>query len=418
MTRADDLMKSGRYFAQTGLYEDARAALDQSARLFADAGDYERAGLAQIEIIELLFEHLSADEVAAAYELADGHLANAGSAAALSRLRACARKIIVSPADIFLAELESGDFIHSSRSAAELVKRARRYANTGRPILITGESGVGKECLARTIHSWHRAGTFHAVPCASVPNGALKTYLVRPASDTVFLKEVSELTLLNLNLLLDAVRARARSKRTGVPAAPRLIFSSSRDLTEEVRLGRFLSELYGLLGQTHLVVPPLRERRDDIPTLANHFIAKYGDRYRKSVEFSTEAITALRSLPLRGNARELRALIERTFASAEPGTRITESSVDLLLRTGPREGADLARPLADRSLTQEMLDHERRLISNALESSKGNISLAARQLGMERSRLSKVLRTRQKGLLDERLLGRPPAKGEGRKRRA
>ncbi|MFL6284626.1 MAG: sigma-54-dependent transcriptional regulator [Pyrinomonadaceae bacterium] len=418
MTRADDLLRSGRYFAQTGLYDEARAALEQAARVFESESDFERAGLAQLEIIEVLFEHLNAEDIAAAYELADSHLEKAGGAKSLERLRACARKIIVSPADIVLPEFESRSFIHASKSSAELIKRARRYANTGRPILVTGESGTGKECLARQIHSWHGGGTFQVVACSSVPDGALITHLDRPPSDTVYLKEVAELTVLNLNLLLKAVRGRLKRKRPAKPKSPRLIFSSSRDLSEEVRLGRFLSDLYGALRQTHLVIPPLRERPDDIPALANHFIADYAGRYKKSVEFTPEAIRALRSLPLRGNARELRSLIELTFASAESGTRITESAVDLLLHTGPREGADLAKPLANRTLTQEMLDHERRLITIALESSNGNISLASRQLGIGRANLSRILQTRQKGLLEERLQGRPPAKGEGRKRRA
>lgn len=181
----------------------------------------------------------------------------------------------------------------------------------------------------------------------------------------------------------------------------RIVAATNCNLKEEVLRKLFREDLYYRLQTFHLEIPPLRERTDDIPILAEHFIKGAFARHGQRVRFTPEAIEAISQLPLKGNARELRSLVERTVLIAPQGATITPEAVETLVMRQTKI-AGLADAWAGCSLDEEIEFYERSLIQMALKVAQGRVTRAARLLGITHQRLASILQGRHKDLLTVR----------------
>jgi two-component system response regulator AtoC len=283
----------------------------------------------------------------------------------------------------------------------ELVERAAEYKAT---VLLTGESGTGKEVLARAIHaqSPRRSESFVAVNCGASPETMLESELfghakgaftgadrarrglfVEADGGTLFLDEIGELPFsLQVKLLRvlqeEEVRPLGESKSRSVDV--RVIAATARELEAEVGAGRFREDLFYRLNVLRVEVPPLRERREDIPLLVDHFLAVFRDTLAKPVRgISDEALQRLVAYRWPGNVRELENVIERAMILARGD--------QLSLREMPAnvvhlEAADLEIAAGDLSLRKARRAAESEMIRRALRETQGNRTHAARLLGI------------------------------------
>jgi DNA-binding NtrC family response regulator len=306
-----------------------------------------------------------------------------------------------------------GHLIGASPALDATLKQARAVAKTSATVLLTGENGTGKEVLARAIHeeSARASGPFVAVSCAALPEtlieselfghekgsftGATQTRKGRfelADGGTLFLDEVSELTQTVQVKLLRVLQERAFERVGGtrtIEVDIRLIAACNRDLEKDVESGRFRRDLFFRLNVVPLVLPPLRQRQEDIPLLAAHFAAKAAEKHGRTPqpELEPELIEALVEYEWPGNVRELENIIERL----------------VVLTTGPRLGVEFLPETMQRALPkQAALGDEttlegataalkRRLIAAALKSEGGNKVAAARRLGISRSYLHRLI---------------------------
>ncbi len=236
------------------------------------------------------------------------------------------------------AEYGPGNFIGHSPAIQEVRHLIRRVAPTGTVVLVTGESGTGKELVARAIHydGPRRDARFIAINCAAIPATLLESQLfghvkgaftgaeqsldgvfAKAAGGTLYLDEIGDLPLELQPKLLRAIENHeilpvGASEPVKVHA--RIVASANRDLEEETRRGRFREDLYYRLAVININVPPLRERRDDIPPLVEHFIAKFNKQLGRRVNGVTnEVLRRLLRYEWKGNIRELQNLIERAM---------------------------------------------------------------------------------------------------------
>lgn len=289
----------------------------------------------------------------------------------------------------------------------ELYKNIARAARSADMVLIRGETGSGKELVARAIHAASSAAKqpFVPVDCAAIPESLWESELfgsVRGAftsaekdragiveqagGGTVFLDEIGEIpTSFQAKLLrfLDAKEYRpigATSPRTG---KVRILAATNRPLEAMVEDGEFRADLYHRLNVLQILVPPLRERSQDVPLLANRFLNEANRRQGRRARLEPAALKALEAHEWRGNVRELKNTIERMVAMSSPGP-LGESEVRRALTTGLAEGAP--------SNNAETLDDaERKHVMEVLRQSGGNRTLAAERLGIQRRTIYKKL---------------------------
>ena len=284
----------------------------------------------------------------------------------------------------------------------ELVERAAEYKTT---VLLTGESGTGKEVLARAIHaqSPRRNEAFVAVNCAAIPENLLESELfghakgaftgadrarrglfVEADGGTLFLDEIGELPVpLQAKLLRvlqeEEVRPVGESKPRRVDV--RVLAATARDLEREVEAGRFREDLFYRLNVLRIVVPPLRERRADIPLLVDHFLARFREALGKPVRILTdEALEKLVAHRWPGNVRELENVIERAVILSS-GPRLTPADLPANV-TAPAAAHASGGDEGDLSLRRARRAVEVELIRRALEATGGNRTHAARRLGI------------------------------------
>ncbi len=284
----------------------------------------------------------------------------------------------------------------------ELIERAAEFKTT---VLLTGESGTGKEVLARAIHaqSSRHQQAFVAVNCGAIPEALLESELFGHAKGaftgadrarrglfteadggTLFLDEIGEMPLpLQVKLLRvlqeEEIRPVGESKTRSIDV--RVLAATARDLASEVAGGRFREDLFYRLDVVRVTVPPLRERREDIPLLVDHFLAQFRASLGKAVRgVADDALAKLVAYAWPGNVRELENVIERAVILAN-GDRIT-------LRELPENVADRnpggppARASGDHSLGAARRRFEAEWIRDALEAAHGNRTHAARLLGI------------------------------------
>lgn len=395
----------GTLLARTGRYDQSRHSLEQATTIAEEVGDKESAARALLTILEELGDSLQIDDQALIYERADRLLTDTQHPRAVARLRKCARQIINRP--VAAAVPGSGEmrFIHASAESAKLLRHASRLAHTEGAVLITGETGTGKEFLARLIHEWSRSsGEFKVINCAFLSGTPFEVDFMNFTNGTLFLDEICDLSataqakLLRLLVLSEQHAPRSISEYL---TGRKIIASTARNMDEELSKGYFRPDLYYRLETFKLEIPPLRYRQPDIPLLAEHFIQETSRRYGKLVRFTTQALIMMQRLPLRGNVRELRALIEKTISAAPDDASITADQVETLnLRQTPVE--NLNEPWANCSLEAELLKYEGDLIALALKSTGGHLTNAAGLLGLSHQNLSSIIKSRQRQLLNQR----------------
>src|SRR5438128_2471449 len=292
-------------------------------------------------------------------------------------------------------------------SMQDVFRIVHKVAASPSTVLIYGESGTGKELVARALHheSDRKTQPFYAVNVAALPESILEAELFgyekgaftgaearkiglfeQASGSTLFLDEVGDLKRDLQVKLLRALQEREIMRVGGterIRIDVRIVAATNHDLDREVREGTFREDLYYRLNVIPIVLPPLRERRTDIPLLVEHFIAKYGGDKKRGV--SPEALKLLMGYAWPGNVRELESVIERALLLGE-GPSIVASDLTAAVRAGvsaPRGPMDLEIP--DSGIDLERL--ERSLILKALNKADGNVSRAARLLGLSRRTL-------------------------------
>ena len=319
------------------------------------------------------------------------------------------------------AKVDAGRHIMvgESYAMAKLREQVDMAAPTNGRVLILGENGTGKELVARNIHqlSQRRAGPFVEVNCAAIPEELIESELfghVRGAftgavSDrrgkfeaahggTIFLDEIADMSLKTqakvLRVLQEQVtEAVGGSSRIRVDA--RVLAATNKDLTAEIRAGRFREDLYFRLNVVPIFVPPLRDRYEDISLLADHFMAMLAREYgRRAKTFEADAIVALRQYEWPGNVRELHNVVERLMIMV-PGERISSRDLSFLdqgLAPGGGVRAEAPGGVAAKTLHEARDRFESEYIRRALAAQHGNISRTADLLGIERSNLYRKMR--------------------------
>jgi DNA-binding NtrC family response regulator len=301
--------------------------------------------------------------------------------------------------------------IGGSSALSKTIKQARAAAATSATVLILGESGSGKEMLARAIHEESpRAGSpFVAVSCAALPETLIESELFGHEkgaftgatsarkgrfeladTGTLFLDEISELAPSVQVKLLRVLQERSFERVGGTKSLTvdiRLIAASNRDLEQDVESGRFRRDLFYRLNVVPLTLPALRERHEDIPLLAAHFASKAAEKHgRPPVELDPALIEALQEYEWPGNVRELENLIERLIVLT-PGSKIgLEFLPEKMLRTLPDISAE-----DETTLEGAVNSLKRRMIVHALNLEGSNRVAAARRLGISRSYLHRLI---------------------------
>jgi len=293
-------------------------------------------------------------------------------------------------------------------SMQDVFRIVHKVAASTSTVLIYGESGTGKELVARALHheSDRKTRPFYAVNVAALPESILEAELFghekgaftgaearkiglfeQASGSTLFLDEVGDLKRDLQVKLLRALQEREILRVGGterVPIEVRIVAATNQDLEKAVREGRFREDLYYRLNVIPIVLPPLRDRRTDIPTLVDHFMAKYADA-AKGKRMSEAALAVLSGYDWPGNVRQLESVIERTLLLSEGDVIVPQD-----LPAAVRAGIGTVRGPMDFDIPDSGLDLdqlERGLILKALEKAAGNVSRAARLLGLTRRTL-------------------------------
>jgi Nif-specific regulatory protein len=303
-------------------------------------------------------------------------------------------------------------FIGESRSVKEKLAIAHRAAQTDSSVLLLGESGVGKELFAEQIHLHSRrsAAPFIRVNCAALPDNLLESELfghVKGAftgatadrrgrfelanGGTIFLDEVADIPLALQGKLLRVIQHRTFEKvgaSEPMQSDVRIIAATNKDIEREVSEGRFRTDLYYRLNVLPILIPPLRERRDDIPALAEFFLRRVNSETKKSVRgFTDEALEVLLSYSWPGNVRELENAVERAVVVTEEDL-ITPRALTLTSAARP----DDAVAYDGQSLRTAVNVFKRQFIRNALERNAWNQTRTSKALDIQRTYLSRLLK--------------------------
>ncbi len=293
-----------------------------------------------------------------------------------------------------------------------LRQQIRLMAPTNGRVLIYGESGTGKELIARSIHaeSLRRDRVFVELNCAAIPEAHIEAELFgvrhgaqpggppeqrgtleRADSGTLFLDEVGDMSLKTQSKVLSALDDQMFTPVGGTQPLRvdvRLIASTNKDLEEEIAKGNFREDLFYRLNVVPFFVPPLRERKQDIPLLVREFLAELGRQYgRPRMEIAEGALEALARYHWPGNVRELKNVIERVLILNPRALRIEREHLPPLThKAGSRSTEEFS------SLQQARDAYEREYIQKKIEEARNNISHAAELLGLERSHLYRKMK--------------------------
>ena len=344
-------------------------------------------------------------------------------AAALVVGRAVERKQLREQAVNLRKELDSVYGLHNlvgkSRKMKEVYEQLERAASLDMTVLLSGETGTGKELAARAIHqrSARREKRFVAINCGALPAelveselfghargaftgaAAAKVGLFEEASGgSLFLDEIGELPLpvqVKLNRVLQEKEVRRVGDNAPIKVDVRVISATHRDLKAEVQAGRFREDLFYRLHVLPIRLPPLRERKDDIPLLAMHFLERHARAYHRDLTgFEPDALHALTEYPWPGNVRELENAVERSAASAS-GPQILYRDLPPEVQARP-EGKLPMEVLANLPY-KEAVETARDRVSHdylvaLMREFNGNVTRAAERAGMERESLHRLLR--------------------------
>jgi two-component system nitrogen regulation response regulator NtrX len=306
--------------------------------------------------------------------------------------------------------------VGESYAMRQLREQVAMAAPTNGRVLIYGENGTGKELVARTIHdsSRRRVAAFVEVNCAAIPEELIESELfghVRGAftgavadrrgkfevadGGTIFLDEIGDMSLKTQAKVLRVLQEQTMEPvggTNGIKVDARVLAATNKDLQAEIRAGRFREDLYFRLNVIPIFVPPLRDRQEDIPLLADHFMAGFAREYGRRVKnFEPGAVTVLQHYSWPGNVRELRNVVERLMIMVL-GDSITSADLSFLDLSGlPRPAASDA-PAGRMTLHEARDRFERDLILRTLAEQQGNMSRTADVLGVERSNLYRKMK--------------------------
>ena len=294
-----------------------------------------------------------------------------------------------------------------------LLAQVERVAASESRVCILGETGTGKELIARTIHekSHRREGPFITLNCAAVPAELIESELFghekgsftgagsrhvgkfeQAHEGTLFLDEIGDMPVAMQAKLL-RVLEQGEVERIGgdkpVKVNVRVVVATHRDLEEQVKQGGFRQDLFHRIFVFPVVLPPLRERPEDIPALARHFAEQIARQNNwKDVAFSDDAMQALQAHSWPGNIRELRNVVERLLLFAEDNT-ITAATVESALPRHAGAAAEMSVNLGSGALASRVEEFERQVILEEIKRQNHHITNAAKALGLERSHLYK-----------------------------
>jgi DNA-binding NtrC family response regulator len=326
------------------------------------------------------------------------------------------------------------NILGGSAAMERVFERIRQIAPTKANVLILGESGTGKELIANAIHanSPRHGGPFVAVHCAALAKTLLESELFghergaftgavsskpgkfeRADGGTLFLDEISEIDL-DVQVKLLRVLETWQFERVGglkpIKVDVRLIAATNRDLETQVRSGAFREDLFYRLNVVSITVPPLRQRREDIPILIEAFVAEFAAANRRKVTgITAEALEALVAYDWPGNVRELRNAIESLIVLAQ-ATEITFDMLPAQFKEAARQAQGAAEPHAGSLLLPpgtSLQEAERLLIDETLRKTAGNVSQAAKLLGISRRTLHRKIN--EFGIRTDRASTNPPS---------
>jgi|Deesub1362A_J573_1020465.scaffolds.fasta_scaffold00045_92 DNA-binding NtrC family response regulator len=311
------------------------------------------------------------------------------------------------------------NIIGNSKAMQKVFELIATVAPTGSTVLITGESGTGKELVAKAIHynSPRRDGPFMAVDCGTIPDtlieselfghtkgsftGAVTTEkgLIELASGgSVFFDEIGELPLSTQAKLLRVIQEkefRPIGGKTTVKADIRVIAATNKDLAKMTKEGHFREDLFYRLNVFPIHVPPLRDRKEDIPALTYHFLKKYNEETGKNVtHIALETMKRLMAYDWPGNVRELENIIHRAVILAKGKTL---SPKDIILPEEP-ESEDIPRTIEElkekkKALREKSVEElEKSFVLSALKRNKWNITKAAEDVGMQRTNFQALVK--------------------------
>jgi len=312
----------------------------------------------------------------------------------------------------------SGDFIGATEVMAHLFDSIKRIARSSTNVIIRGESGVGKELVARAIHdqSPRKSRAFVSVNCAALPETLMESELfgyekgaftgaagmkegrIEVAHQgTLFLDEIATLTLPLQSKLLRVLEDRSLTRLGGKKSIKvdfRLISATNENLEQMTKDGRFREDLYYRIHVVPVFVPSLRERVEDIPALAGHFITVYCAANRLDPKrLSDDALLALKRYAWPGNVRELENAIQRIVVMTESDTiTIDDLPPEIAQSTGRDGKARFRLPAGGIDLDKELDATERRWVLEAMQQSKEVKTEAARLLGVDRNRMNYLCR--------------------------
>ncbi len=298
------------------------------------------------------------------------------------------------------------EIITRSPALEDVLGRARMVAESDASVFIQGDSGTGKELLARAVHKASRRAEkpFVAINCGAIPENLLESELFghkkgaftgatqdqkglfqASHEGTLFLDEIGDMPLsLQVKLLrvLQERRVRPVGSTEGIPVDVRIITATHRDLATEMAEGRFREDLYYRLNVVALELPPLAERSEDIPLLVNHFLKTLAAKYKKEVRgFAPEAMERLVSAPWPGNVRQLYNVVEQVL-TLSPTPIVPEDLVQRALNEDPEELPSFA---------DARHKFERDYLVRVLQMTGGNVSQAARLAKRNRTEFYKLL---------------------------
>ena len=316
------------------------------------------------------------------------------------------------------------DQLHGTSVAINNVRATlKRVAPTGSRVMITGPAGVGKEIAARMIHNWspRAKAPFIVVSAAMMSPDRVEEELFGSESDgvarpglleqahggTLFLDEIADMPITTqgkiLRVLTDQSYHRIGGQRP-IKVDVRVLSATSRNLAEEITNGRFREDLYYRLNVVPVRIPPLRERREDIPELADHFLARFASERRITPPtLSDEAVAALQAHEWPGNVRQLRNIIERTVILAPGDTSCIDVDLlptEVLDNQGSTGISSATLTIMGSPLREARESFEREYLKIQIRRFSGNISRTASFIGMERSALHRKLKAL--GIADKR----------------
>jgi Nif-specific regulatory protein len=313
-----------------------------------------------------------------------------------------------------LREVENRYSMHgiigTGQKIQQVVRLIGRIRDSVVNVLITGESGTGKELTAKAIHynSPRARKPFVALNCAALPETLVESELFgiekgvatgvqqrlgqfqKADGGTLFLDEIGDLSLTAQAKILRVLQERVLERvggRTAIPVDVRLLAATNKDLEAEIAKGNFREDLYYRIKVIHIHMPPLRDVREEIPLLANHFLKEYcRETAHGAMEFAPDVLRKLALSAWPGNMRQLRNEVTRLAACAR-GSVIEEEDLWEGVPDAPGRPPSTAQPAKPQSLKKAVADLERRMIGDALAGTKNNQQQAAKMLGLSRQGL-------------------------------